>query len=999
MAAGGRGVLATAAGREAPGPAAWAVAAAEEAAAEVVRRVRPTVASERRRAEVVDYARRLIGSALGCEVRALVSPALLSFALLSFSPDICAFVRLFASPFSALGVFAYGSVPLKTYLPDGDIDLTILGNTSHDSTLVNDVYCVLDSEDQNNDTEFEVKDLDQINAEVLYRFLEYFSTFDWDNYCISLNGPVALSSLPNLTVEATGSHPDDLLFDKEFLKNSVDEVFVAPRYSGQSGSCYTRFRPKHLNIIDPLKEYNNLGRSVNRASFHRIRTALSFGARKLGQILMLKSEIIPNEIYGFFKNTLGRNGRGFRPDVAGTGAFHSSFGTGKDILEELSSISISYRKGNENGTPHDLSKSLGDNGSYVTNGSTSFSSCLPEGHNTASSTDLWSSHLIHHGPKQYSLFCQENGTGGSEKCDVDCYMDPETKQLSYCTAKTFDLGDRPLIQSRVHVNNQRPTLNSYADVNNLGTEKKSWIAPLMEKQRLPPLSLRLPNLSGDLDLQFRCLRQVQYHLEYLFDVFLQSVQEACSNDKFQKGPFHIPSLNILLDADAALPGLLLRSSVESNGMKLSPVSCSHSTISQHSQDVDPWDVACQQNISLPSVTDIPSNGLSPSSSFIGSDSSIYSSEDSPEMHETDTFFPRKSYDTYKAQLTPSRENGKTLTNHPVHIESNQSSAPVGSFVPHEEQVALTGRTMEITIGQPLKVQGCIHSNRKAVDHSCNPRKEFVRHDNKTRQMPKYHRDICLNMNILQNQQYGTHMEFAQTPSAMWQMPKYQPFNSIQTTAKNCTSASLSWGFPKKQSYGTRKEDEIPDWSARHLPSYEPLKLQNQQRGRVCSKKYSAGKRSYNNHKEDLSFVTGGEHIRCNAAVSNMNDIEKKTSSKKFDENGNQIWPLLQEVPFSLHSTNSQEEPPVSDTSLPSFPITNGPPPETIEFGSLGPFALAFSSSESKEVINTHPVHKVLTYASASVTQRSKASARHSRSPEFCRVGNEDEFPPLNAVVR
>jgi hypothetical protein len=34
--------------------------------------------------------------------------------------------------------------------------------------------------------------------QVLYRFLEYFSKFDWDNYCISLNGPVAVSSLPNL---------------------------------------------------------------------------------------------------------------------------------------------------------------------------------------------------------------------------------------------------------------------------------------------------------------------------------------------------------------------------------------------------------------------------------------------------------------------------------------------------------------------------------------------------------------------------------------------------------------------------------------------------------------------------------------------------------------------------------------------------------------------------------------------------------------------------------
>jgi hypothetical protein len=65
-------------------------------------------------------------------------------------------------------------------------------------------------------------------------------------------------------VEATGTRTDDLLFDKEFLKSSVTEVFVPPRDSGQSGACYMRFHPKHLNIIDPLKECNNLGRSVNR---------------------------------------------------------------------------------------------------------------------------------------------------------------------------------------------------------------------------------------------------------------------------------------------------------------------------------------------------------------------------------------------------------------------------------------------------------------------------------------------------------------------------------------------------------------------------------------------------------------------------------------------------------------------------------------------------------------------------------------------------------------
>ncbi len=35
-------------------------------------------------------------------------------------------------------------------------------------------------------------------VQVLYTFLEYFSNFDWDKYCVSLWGPVPLSSLPGV---------------------------------------------------------------------------------------------------------------------------------------------------------------------------------------------------------------------------------------------------------------------------------------------------------------------------------------------------------------------------------------------------------------------------------------------------------------------------------------------------------------------------------------------------------------------------------------------------------------------------------------------------------------------------------------------------------------------------------------------------------------------------------------------------------------------------------
>jgi hypothetical protein len=46
-----------------------AMRAAEAAAEEVLVRVHPTEAAERRRQEIIDYAQRLIGSTFGCEVR------------------------------------------------------------------------------------------------------------------------------------------------------------------------------------------------------------------------------------------------------------------------------------------------------------------------------------------------------------------------------------------------------------------------------------------------------------------------------------------------------------------------------------------------------------------------------------------------------------------------------------------------------------------------------------------------------------------------------------------------------------------------------------------------------------------------------------------------------------------------------------------------------------------------------------------------------------------
>lgn len=64
-------------------------------------------------------------------------------------------------------VFPYGSVPLKTYLPDGDIDLTAISSPNVEESLVADIHAVLKGEELNKCSQFEVKDVHCIDAEVV----------------------------------------------------------------------------------------------------------------------------------------------------------------------------------------------------------------------------------------------------------------------------------------------------------------------------------------------------------------------------------------------------------------------------------------------------------------------------------------------------------------------------------------------------------------------------------------------------------------------------------------------------------------------------------------------------------------------------------------------------------------------------------------------------------------------------------------------------------------
>ncbi|KAM1653394.1 hypothetical protein ACFX15_005608 [Malus domestica] len=334
-------------------------AGAEEATQEIVSKIQPTLAAHQTRKEVIQYVQNLITCNVGCQV------------------------------------FPYGSVPLKTYLPDGDIDMTVFGSANIDEVFATDVYAIMKGEENNEASPFHVKDVHYIDAEVklvkciiqnivvdissnqlggfstlhfleqvdnyigknhlfkrsiilakawcyyesrilgahhglistyaletlilyvfhffhssldgplavLYRFLDYFSKFDWENYCISLNGPVCKSSLPDIVVEAPENGRDDLLLSEEFIRNCV-EMFSVPSKGHETN--LRAFPLKHLNIIDPLKQNNNLGRSVSRSNFYRICSAFKYGARKLSWILSLPGECIADELPKFFANTLDR---------------------------------------------------------------------------------------------------------------------------------------------------------------------------------------------------------------------------------------------------------------------------------------------------------------------------------------------------------------------------------------------------------------------------------------------------------------------------------------------------------------------------------------------------------------------------------------------------------------------------------------------------------------------------------------------------------------------
>ncbi|EFN52312.1 hypothetical protein CHLNCDRAFT_58914 [Chlorella variabilis] len=130
--------------------------------------------------------------------------------------------------------------------------------------------------------------------DVLRRFLAVLGSFDWERYCLALQGPLPIADLHKLHVDRTAlvSSGTEPLLDADFMRGVLQHYSVQHLSQQQQQEAAgmqlvaPRFPLKHLNIVDPLLPSNNLGRSVSKASYARVKKALALGNRMLEEALL-----------------------------------------------------------------------------------------------------------------------------------------------------------------------------------------------------------------------------------------------------------------------------------------------------------------------------------------------------------------------------------------------------------------------------------------------------------------------------------------------------------------------------------------------------------------------------------------------------------------------------------------------------------------------------------------------------------------------------------------
>lgn len=416
------------------------------------------------------------------------------------------------------------------------------------------------------------------------------------------------------------------MLGKESLSASSDRLLVLPKGSDRHDP---EFRPKILNIIDPLKGDNNLGRSISLGeknkdlhhfvfclyislngkwmvllffkhmliyaeTFPHVRKSFSRGAKKFRQILTLPSELIPVGIYALFPRTLRKHGTGQRTDL----------GCSSVLLHPMLDKEPHYMDDDEDEPENSLElpdKELNlhksSNGYFLAD----YKDCCQKkiwqylaryygmaSGASGSDATYFSSHSSSH---------PENGNGSMKQCCGSCATGGG---LSVC--RSF------MMQNHI--------LSAATQANTLCVTESNQTGDVHQENLSPfPFSPSdLLELSGDLGLHLGCLRNVQYHLEALFDELLKSVQEASLAGLINEDSFVVPTLRSSCSTDARPPLLALPSPADTDRRNLSPVYASHSTTAyvpqqSHTQvQVD----AVDQSFYGPHIPSVDGWSLSPS---------------------------------------------------------------------------------------------------------------------------------------------------------------------------------------------------------------------------------------------------------------------------------------------------------------------------------------------------------------------------------------------------
>ncbi|MCO5571564.1 hypothetical protein L7F22_025308 [Adiantum nelumboides] len=145
--------------------------------------------------------------------------------------------------------------------------------------------------------------------EVLYRFLRFYSKFNWEQFCLSPWGPVPLHSLQDFGEVLPPSCEGNLLLSEKFLRSCREKYGIHSENS--QGKTFSR---KYMNLIDPLRPFNNLGKSVNSGNLVRMYSAFAYGAARLEKLLQSPNELTCESLVLFFRNTL-KHCEGDRPDA------------------------------------------------------------------------------------------------------------------------------------------------------------------------------------------------------------------------------------------------------------------------------------------------------------------------------------------------------------------------------------------------------------------------------------------------------------------------------------------------------------------------------------------------------------------------------------------------------------------------------------------------------------------------------------------------------------